>query len=271
MISYTNYWEMSSEDPQKPLLDHQYPQRKSAFLYFGIISLVFSLLFFIFIFLAWFLPVDLEKLQPVLEFADYFDNVQQPINSFLDEVQNITLTLDRINFHCQTFSNDINTTIYQIDNSFTIDGEAFWLLSKAIDGLVDSLEGINNSILGFIIDDNIMNSARKIAEILRLLDPDIKQMQKSIIGIASDLKAFTGGLDWMDNNLTEAVKIAMKVKSLVQIFIDMTHIVHDRIVHILSFWSFVQFGSTGIAIPLCILSLLISIWFYKQYIHKHLI
>ena len=267
MIEDFNNVELISEDNEEDNKTNL-PIKRYAFLCFSITSFLFSIIFFVIIFVIWFIPIDTPNPETATKISDYFTTIVEPINSMMDEVHNISKSFIRMSIFGQGFADDVNDTIYQINNSLNIDDDAFAALSQAIDGIVSSLEGINDSLLGFLINDEIMNSAKEIAATLRLLDPEMKQIQQNILGMASNFKAFMGSIDSIDRNLSDSAKFLTNIKQTFKTLDNLLHLANEKSVMIVEIWNFIQIGSNCLSITLSIMSLIIAIYFYKRYINK---
>ena len=263
MIDDNSDLEMITEDREDDEI--AFPIKRPILLCFSITSFIFAILFFALIFVVWFIPIDTPNPEMVVKVSDYFDTIIQPIDSLLYEIENITNSFGRMDYIGQGFADGVYDTFAQINNSLDTDMKAFLLLADALDGFVDSLEGINDSILGFLINDTLVANTRTLVTNIKSLEPAVYQIKYFFTGMAHNFKAFMGSIDSIYGHLHSLRPYLLKIDHVFQSLSQAIQIANEKSEMIVGVWFFVQIGSICLCILFSVLSFIIGVYFFKRY------
>ncbi|EDR27142.1 hypothetical protein EDI_107140 [Entamoeba dispar SAW760] len=240
--------------------------------YLPLIISIFSGLFFIIslilIIVIWGYPIILPDPKQSNEVVNFFKTVQKPVNEVMNNVDTITLSLKRANVFSQILASNVNETILQINNSIQQDYQLVVILSEIIEGFVQFITSINNSILGFIVDDSFVEKIIKLKQQFHLFLPEINMIQKLLIDINSNFKGFLTVFDFIAYRMG---LVQQYTKSLSQIFVSLINGVelsNNKAQFIINSWTYTRSILTIICLFVSITSLILAIEGFIHYRSK---
>ncbi|BFU21837.1 hypothetical protein EHI8A_068470 [Entamoeba histolytica HM-1:IMSS-B] len=240
--------------------------------YLPLVISIFSSLFFIIslvlIIVIWGYPITLPDPNQSNEVVNFFKTVQKPVDEVMNNVDTITLSLKRANVFSQILASNVNETILQINNSIQQDYQLVVILSEIIEGLVQFITNMNDSILGFIIDDAFVDEITKLKQQFYLFLPEIKMIQKFLTDINSNFKGFLTVFDFIAYRMG---LVQQYTKSLSHIFVSLINgisLSNNKAQFIIKNWIYIKSILTIICFFVSITSLTLAIEGFIHYRSK---